>query len=129
MTQLFKKTILTPTVMLFLLSTLWLPAANAAVLNTGSAETVHQHAAPANKDVIQDFLLQETVQLQLQNMGVSPELAKARVAALTPIEQQLLQQKITDLPAGAGVIEVIGIVFIVLLILELLGVTDIFKKI
>ena len=62
-------------------------------------------------------------------MGVSPELAKARVAALTPMEQQLLQQKITDLPAGAGVVEVIGIVFIVLLILELLGVTDIFKKI
>ena len=128
MTQLFKKSILTPTVMLFLLSTLWLPAANAAVLNTGSAETV-QHTAPADKDIIQDFLLQETVQRQLQNMGVSPELAKERVAALTPIEQQLLQQKIADLPAGAGVVEVIGIVFIVLLILELLGVTDIFKKI
>ena len=128
MTQLFKKSILTPTVLLFLLSTLWFPAANAVVLNTGSAETV-QHAAPADKDVIQDFLLQDNVQLQLQNMGVSPELAQARVAALTPMEQQLLQQKITDLPAGAGVVEVIGIVFIVLLILELLGVTDIFKKI
>ena len=128
MTQLFKKSILTPTVLLFLFSTLWLPAANAAVLNTGSAETV-QHTAPADKGVIQDFLLQESVQLQLQNMGVSPELAKARVAALTPMEQQLLQQKIVDLPAGAGVVEVIGIVFIVLLILELLGVTDIFKKI
>ena len=50
-------------------------------------------------------------------------------ALLTPMEQQLLQQKIADLPAGAGVVEVIGIVFIVLLILELLGVTDIFKKI
>ena len=128
MTQLFKKTILTHTLLLFVLSTLWLPAANAAVLNTGSAESV-QHTAPADKDIIQDFLLQETVQRQLQKMGVSPELAKARVAALTPMEQQLLQQKITDLPAGAGVVEVIGIVFIVLLILELLGVTDIFKKI
>ena len=128
MTQLYKKSILTPTVLLFLLSTLWLPASNAAVLNTGSAETV-QHTAPTDKDFIQDFLLQKTVQLQLQKMGVSPEQAKARVTALTPMEQQLLQQKIADLPAGAGVVEVIGIVFIVLLILELLGVTDIFKKI
>ena len=128
MTQLFKKSILTPTVLLFLLSILWLPASNAALLNTGSAEPV-QHSAPADKDIIHDFLLQEDVKLQLQKMGVSPELAKARVAALTPMEQQLLQQKITDLPAGAGVVEVIGIVFIVLLILELLGVTDIFKKI
>ena len=81
------------------------------------------------RTIIQDFLLQEAVQLQLEKMGVSPELAKARAAALTPMEQQLLQQKIADLPAGAGVVEVIGIVFIVLLILELLGVTDIFKKI
>ena len=128
MTQLFKKSILMPTALLFLLSTLWFPAANAVVLNTGSAETF-QHTAPADKVIIQDFLLQETVQLQLEKMGVSPELAKARVAALTPMEQQLLQQKIADLPAGAGVVEVIGIVFIVLLILELLGVTDIFKKI
>ncbi|MGB5226484.1 MAG: PA2779 family protein [Arenicellales bacterium] len=128
MTQLFKKSILTPTILLFLLTILWLPAANAAVLNTGSAETI-QHTATADKEIIQDFLLQETVQLQLQKMGVSPELAKARAAALTPMEQQLLQQKIADLPAGAGVVEVIGIVFIVLLILELLGVTDIFKKI
>ena len=128
MTQLFKKSILTPTILLFLLTILWLPAANAAVLNTGSAEKI-QHTATADKEIIQDFLLQETVQLQLQKMGVSPELAKARAAALTPMEQQLLQQKIADLPAGAGVVEVIGIVFIVLLILELLGVTDIFKKI
>ena len=128
MTQLFKKSILMPTVLLFLLSTLWFPAANAVVLNTGSAETF-QHTASADKDIIQDFLLQEAVQLQLQKMGVSPELAQARAAALTPMEQQLLQQKIADLPAGAGVVEVIGIVFIVLLILELLGVTDIFKKI
>ena len=128
MTQLFKKSILTPTLLLFILSTLWLPAANAALLNTGSAEPV-LHTAPANNDIFQDFLLQDAVQLQLEKMGVSPEQAKERVAALTPMEQQFLQQKIADLPAGAGVVEVIGIVFIVLLILELLGVTDIFKKI
>lgn len=128
MTRLFKKSILTPTLLLFILSTLCLPAANAAVLDTGSAETAQQ-TAPVDKNIIQDFLLEDAVQLQLEKMGVSPEQAKARVAALTPMEQQLLQQKIADLPAGAGVVEVIGIVFIVLLILELLGVTDIFKKI
>jgi hypothetical protein len=41
----------------------------------------------------------------------------------------LLQGRIADLPAGAGVIEVIGIVFVILLILELIGVTNIFTRI
>ena len=128
MILIFKNSVLAPTLLIFFLSTLWFPSANAIVLSTSIADTI-QHKEPAEKDLIQSFLLENAVQLQLQKMGVSPELAKERVAALTPMEQQLLQQKIADLPAGAGVVEVIGIVFIVLLILELLGVTDIFKKI
>jgi len=128
MTQLLRTTILVPTLLLFSLMTLWLPAANAVVLGTGSAET-NPIAARTDGSTIQAFLLKESVQNQLVQLGVNPELAIARVAALTPAEQQLLEGKIADLPAGAGVVEVIGIVFIVLLILELLGVTDIFKKI
>jgi hypothetical protein len=128
MILIFKNSVLAPTLLIFFLSTLWFPSANAIVLSTSIADTI-QHKEPVEKDLIQSFLLENAVQLQLQKMGVSPELAKERVAALTPMEQQLLQQKIADLPAGAGVVEVIGIVFIVLLILELLGVTDIFKKI
>lgn len=128
MILIFKNSVLAPTLLIFFLSTLWFPSANAIVLSTSIADTIKQ-TEPVEKDLIQSFLLENAVQLQLQKMGVSPELAKERVAALTPMEQQLLQQKIADLPAGAGVVEVIGIVFIVLLILELLGVTDIFKKI
>ena len=128
MTQLLRTTIAVPTLLLFSLMTLWLPVANAVVLSTGSAET-SSVASPANDDAIQTFLSKETVRQQLMQLGVSPELAMARVAVLTPTERQLLEQKITDLPAGAGAVEVIGIVFIVLLILELIGVIDIFKKI
>lgn len=127
MTQLFKTTVLVPTLFIFSLMTLWLPAANAVVLDTGSAET-NSIATQTDGSTIQAFLLEEAVQQQLVQLGVKPEHALARVAALTPAEQQLLEQKIADLPAGAGAVEVIGIVFIVLLILELLGVTDIFKK-
>ena len=45
------------------------------------------------------------------------------------MEISQLQNHLNDLPAGGGAIEVIGIVFIVILILELVGVIDIFKKI
>ena len=128
MTKKIRTTILLPTLFLFSLMTLWLPAANAVVLGTGSAET-NTIAAQTDNSTIQNFLLKEAVQHQLVQLGVNPELAMERVATLTPAEQLILEQKIADLPAGAGVVEVIGIVFIVLLILELLGVTDIFKKI
>ena len=39
-----------------------------------------------------------------------------------------MDREIEQMPAGAGVIEIFGIVFIVLLILELTGTIDIFKK-
>jgi hypothetical protein len=86
-------------------------------------------ARSTDEKAIQDFLSRDTVQDQLVALGISPEAAKARVATLTAAERQLLGQQINELPAGAGVVEVIGIVFIVLLILELLGVTDVFKRI
>ena len=123
-----RTTIIMPTLMIFSVMTLWLPAANAAFLGTATAET-GSIATTVNDDAIQSFLSRDTVQQQLVQLGVKPELAMARVQALTPAERLLLEDRINDLPAGAGVVEVIGIVFIVLLILELLGVTDIFKKI
>jgi hypothetical protein len=59
---------------------------------------------------------------------VDPVAASERVAALTDEELRYLDGRLAELPAGAGVVEVIGIVFVVLLILELVGVIDIFKS-
>jgi hypothetical protein len=127
MNRLLKTTIVAPTLLLFSLMTLWLPAANAAVLGTGMAGS--RSMTGQTDDSIQVFLSKESVRSQLIQMGVDPDQANARIASLTPGERQLLEEKIAELPAGAGAIEVMGIVFLVLLILELVGVTDIFKKI
>jgi hypothetical protein len=54
--------------------------------------------------------------------------ATQRAAALSESELRLIQNKINSLPAGQGALEVIGIVFLVLLILELVGVTNIFNR-
>lgn len=128
MMQQIRTTIVVPTLFIFCVMMLWLPAANAVLLGTDSA-LINPETISTQDDAIQAFLARETVQQQLVHMGVNPELAMARVKALTPNERQLLEKNISDLPAGAGVVEVIGIVFIVLLILELVGVIDIFKKI
>ena len=62
-------------------------------------------------------------------MGVNPSDAALRVASLNDQELATVANRLDQLPAGGdGVLAVIGIVFLVLLILELTGVIDIFKK-
>jgi hypothetical protein len=60
---------------------------------------------------------------------VDPIAANERIAALTDEELALLATELESQPAGGSLLGVAGVVFIVLLILELVGVIDIFKKI
>jgi hypothetical protein len=73
-------------------------------------------------------MAREQVREQMRALGVDEAQVHARLARLTEVELQTLADRLDSLPAGAGVREVVGIVFIVLLILEAVGVTDIFKK-
>jgi hypothetical protein len=65
---------------------------------------------------------------QLQALGVDQAQVEARLAGLTDSELSTLADKLEHAPAGGDVLAVIGVVFIVLLILEAVGVIDIFKK-
>lgn len=78
---------------------------------------------------IDAVLARDAVREELKRLGVAPEDAFARVAALTDQELALLAENLEQLPAGGNLVGVVGIVFIVLLVLELVGVIDIFKKI
>jgi len=78
---------------------------------------------------IDAVLARDVVQQELKRLGVAPEEAAERVAALTDQELELLASNLEALPAGGDLVGVVGIVFIVLLVLELVGVIDIFNKI
>ena len=54
--------------------------------------------------------------------------AEAGADALSEAEVATLAGQIGEAPAGGDALAVIGIVFVVLVILELVGVIDIFKK-
>jgi hypothetical protein len=75
---------------------------------------------------IRSALARDDVRAQMLAMGVSPAEVEQRLDALTDAELAQLSAEMDRLPAGAGVLEVIGVVFVVLLILELLHVTNIF---
>jgi hypothetical protein len=62
------------------------------------------------------------------SLGVDPAEVNGRLAALTDAEIAVLAQKLDQLPAGGDALAVLGIVFLVLLVLELTGTIDIFKK-
>jgi hypothetical protein len=81
----------------------------------------------ATVDRIDAVLAQSEVKKELERLGVDPDQTSARIAALSDQELKLLAHDVEELPAG-GLLATIGVVFIVLLILELVGVIDIFKK-
>lgn len=97
---------------------------NAAMVGTETAVINQQRVEQISE--INAWMSQDLVRSQLVAMGVDPDNATERVASMTSEELRVLHGQIEDLPAGAGLVEVIGLVFIVLLILELVGVTNIF---
>jgi hypothetical protein len=78
---------------------------------------------------VMDFMLREDVQQQLTTLGVDPEEAARRVASLSDEEIQEIAGRLEELPAGEGVGAIVGaivIIFLVLLVTDLLGLTDVF---
>lgn len=85
-------------------------------------------AADAQRERVDAFLAREDVQQQFEALGVSPADAAARVASLTEAELQALSSRMDALPAGAGALEVVLVVLLILVILELVGAIDIFPR-
>ena len=73
-------------------------------------------------------LARQEVRDQMAALGVNPADIDTRVARLTDSELRTLADRMGEMPAGGDALAVIGIVFVVLVILELVGVIDIFKK-
>lgn len=101
-----------------------LPAA-ASVVSTGEAVSAQQGDARA---VVDAALARADVQAKLAEMGVDRAAIEGRLAALSPEEMRSLADQVEAAPAGGDFLAVVGIVFVVLVILELVGVIDIFKK-
>ena len=110
-----------------------------AMLNLGSplvaqAELVSTLQAVEASTRAQDLaavnaaLARDEVRAQFEALGVEPAQIESRIAALTDAELRTLAGQMADMPAGADALAVIGIVFLVLLILEAVGVIDVFKK-
>lgn len=95
----------------------------------GTEYLVEADARAASLERIETFLARDDVAQQLLALGVDESNIEARLAGLTNAELLALEGRIDQQTAGGDALAVIGAVFLVLLILELVGVTDIFKSI
>ncbi|MGM0520999.1 MAG: PA2779 family protein [Pseudomonadota bacterium] len=82
--------------------------------------------ASDERERIHDILARADVQEQLLAQGVSPDEVKARVAALSDSEAKQMAEKLEAMPAGAGVIGALFAVFVILLVTDILGLTDVY---
>ncbi|AXK39893.1 PA2779 family protein [Crenobacter cavernae] len=72
-----------------------------------------------------EALSRADVVAELERQGVSPDQARDRVAALSDADARLLAEKVDQAPAG-GIIGAILLVFFVLLLTDILGLTKVF---
>lgn len=108
----------------FAAASLHIPAAQAGMI---APSTYAQGSAADPHQQLHDFLARDDIRAELVKLGVDPAAAQARVDALTQEEAALAAQRMPEMPAGGdGVIGAIVFIFLVLLITDLLGLTDVF---
>jgi hypothetical protein len=105
-----------------------LDAAHAALITSGQA--IEAGAAGGERDRVAAFLAREDVREEMVALGVDPVEAVNRVAGLSDAEVRRIAGHLDQLPAGQSAVgAVIGaalFIFLVLLITDLLGLTNIF---
>lgn len=95
----------------------------------GTEHVIETDARAETLARLDNLLAQEAVTGQLVALGVDPADVSERLQGMTYAELQTIEGQLDSAVAGGDALAVIGIVFLVLLILELVGVTDIFKSV
>lgn len=99
-------------------------SAFAAMVTT--TEIVDEQLVVAEKQKLMDLFADQQVQSQLIAMGVSPSDAKQRLENMSDEEVLAFSEKMDEMQAGSGVVGALVLVFLVLLVTDLLGYTDVF---
>ncbi|MGY2462677.1 hypothetical protein DQ400_09825 [Vreelandella sulfidaeris] len=102
------------------------PAAPQSMDLVSTQSVLSADRAGADRERINEILARADVQDQLLKQGVDLDEVEARVAALSDAEAQQMAEQLEQLPAGAGVVGALFAVFIILLVTDILGLTDVY---
>lgn len=89
-------------------------------------EVLQSHQSEYDRQQLIELMDREDVQKQLLAYGVAPEEVQDRVSKMTDAEVAQVNQQIADMPAG-GILGAILLIFVVFVITDVIGATDIFS--
>jgi len=92
----------------------------------GNEQVFNQHQQGQTRDSLQQLLQQQSARQQLQALGVSPDLVKSRIDSLTDSELARINRHVDTLDAGGNILGILLVIFIVFVITDVIGATDIF---
>ena len=95
----------------------------------GTAYLLDDESRAASLSRIEVVLAREDVGRQLEALGVDTAMVMERLDGLSNAELLELEGQLDEQVAGGDILALIGAVFVVLLILELVGVINIFKSV
>ncbi|TNE83483.1 MAG: hypothetical protein EP334_00575 [Gammaproteobacteria bacterium] len=114
--------------LVLLLTTAGVQASAQAAL-IGTQQVANEASVEVQRDELRTLFARDDVVQKLSSLGVDVADAQQRVANLSDAEVAQLHEQINDLPAGAGALGTIALVLLILILLDVAGVTDIFPKI
>ena len=100
------------------------PVTQAAMI--GTDQVISSTQTQTDRAQLKDTLSRVDLAEQLRSAGVDPVQLQDRVDSLTDEEVAMLNEQFDQLPAGSGILGLAVFVFVVLLITDILGYTNIF---
>jgi len=92
----------------------------------GNQQIINQSESRQTRTSLQQLFEQESARQQLQAWGVNPEQIHNRINNLTDSELARINQQVDSLNAGSGVLGILLVIFVVFVITDVIGATDIF---
>ena len=100
------------------------PVSQAAMIGTN--QIISNTQTQADKDLLKESLSRADIADQLLSVGVDPVLLQQRIDSLTAEEVAILNEQLDQLPAGGSIVGYSVFIFIVLLMTDIMGYTEIF---
>ena len=115
-----------PTAALLSMLLALMPMLPAQAAMIGNEQIVNQSLSVQTRDSLRQLFEQDTARQQLQAWGVSPDRINTRINSLTDAELARINQQVGDLNAGGNILGILLVIFIVFVITDVIGATDIF---
>jgi len=99
---------------------------NAQAAIVSNDQIIHRIEQANDKAALLQSIQRADVQQQLASLGVNPADIETRINQMTHEEIAQLNQQMAELPAGGDVLGIIVLIFIIFVITDVIGATDIF---